>query len=292
MFKGSIVALITPMDYEGNICFNNLKKLINYHILHKTTAIVIAGTTGESSTLSNEEHITLVMKTVELADGRIPIIAGTGANATNEAIALTKSLEHSGIVGCLSVTPYYNRPSQEGLFQHFYKIAHNTDLPQILYNVPARTGCDILPETVARLSEIKNIVGIKEATGDLTRVNKIKTLIDKDFFLMSGDDSTALDFMQLGGNGVISVTANVAAHEMVQLCKLINKNKIKEARNLNKKLMHLHKILFCEPNPAAVKWTAKKLQLITNDTMRLPMIPITSLNKQKIKQILITIELY
>ncbi|WP_295165266.1 4-hydroxy-tetrahydrodipicolinate synthase [uncultured Buchnera sp.] len=274
MFKGSIVALITPMDEKGQICRSSLKKLINYHIFNKTQAIVSVGTTGESATLSQEEHIHVVMLTLELSDERIPIIAGTGANATTEAISLTKRFEKSGISGCLTVTPYYNRPTQEGLYQHFKAISEHTELPQILYNVPSRTGCDLLPETVARLSQLKNIIGIKEATGDLSRINKIKELVQNDFLLISGDDATALDFMQLGGQGVISVTANIAAKEMRKMCSYALKGDFISARSVNKRLMLLHEALFIEPNPIPIKWLAKKIGLIKNDTLRLPMTPI------------------
>ncbi|QCI25327.1 4-hydroxy-tetrahydrodipicolinate synthase [Buchnera aphidicola (Sitobion avenae)] len=274
MFKGSIVALITPMDEKGQICRTSLKKLINYHVVNKTQAIVSVGTTGESATLSQEEHIHVVMLTLELSDERIPIIAGTGANATTEAISLTKRFEKSGISGCLTVTPYYNRPTQEGLYQHFKAISEHTELPQILYNVPSRTGCDLLPETVARLSQLKNIIGIKEATGDLSRINKIKELVQNDFLLISGDDATALDFMQLGGQGVISVTANIAAKEMRKMCSYALKGDFISARSVNKRLMLLHEALFIEPNPIPIKWLAKKIGLIKHDTLRLPMTPI------------------
>ncbi|QCO70673.1 4-hydroxy-tetrahydrodipicolinate synthase [Buchnera aphidicola] len=274
MFKGSIVALITPMDEKGQICRSSLERLINYHILNKTKAIVSIGTTGESATLSQEEHVHVVMLTLELADKRIPIIAGTGANATTEAISLTKRFEKSGIAGCLTVTPYYNRPTQEGLYQHFKAISENTELPQILYNVPSRTGCDLLPETVAKLAQFKNIIGIKEATGDLSRINKIKELVKSDFLLISGDDATALDFMQLGGQGVISVTANIAAKDMMQICSYALKGDFIKARSINKRLILLHEALFIEPNPIPIKWLAKKLGLIKSDTLRLPMTPI------------------
>ncbi|ACL30470.1 4-hydroxy-tetrahydrodipicolinate synthase [Buchnera aphidicola] len=274
MFKGSIVALITPMDEKGQICRISLEKLINYHIASKTEAIVSIGTTGESATLSQEEHINIVMLTLELADGRIPVIAGTGANATTEAISLTKRFEKSGVAGCLSVTPYYNRPTQEGLYQHFKAISENTELPQILYNVPSRTGCDLLPETVAKLSHFNNIIGIKEATGDLSRIHKIKELVKTNFLLISGDDATALDFMQLGGQGVISVTANIAAKEMMEICSYALKGDFINARSINKRLMLLHEALFIEPNPIPVKWLAKKIGLIKSDTLRLPMTPV------------------
>ncbi|PPI88915.1 4-hydroxy-tetrahydrodipicolinate synthase [Candidatus Pantoea edessiphila] len=281
MFAGSIVALITPMDIKGSICCSSLRKLINYHISSGTSAIVSVGTTGESATLSHEEHGNVVMKTLELANGKISVIAGTGSNDTAEAISLTKRFEDSGVIGCLSVTPYYNRPTQEGLYRHFKAIANSTDLPQILYNVPSRTGCDMLPETIARLAKIKNIIGIKEASGNLSRISQINNLISSDFILMSGDDITALDFMRLGGTGVISVTANIAAKEMVQLCQLASQKKFTQAYKLNQRLMYLHKALFCESNPIAVKWAAKKIGLIKNDNLRLPMTEL-ALSKQSI----------
>ena len=275
MFTGSIVALVTPMDEKGNVDRSSLKKLIDYHVASGTSAIVSVGTTGESATLSHEEHGDVVMTTLELADGRIPVIAGTGANATAEAISLTQRFNNSGVVGCLTVTPYYNRPTQEGLFQHFKTIAEHTDLPQILYNVPSRTGCDMLPETVGRLAKIKNIIAIKEATGNLSRVHQIKELVSDDFILLSGDDATGLDFMQLGGQGVISVTANVAARDMAEMCKLSAAGEFAQARIINQRLMPLHNKLFVEPNPIPVKWACKELGLVATDTMRLPMTPIT-----------------
>ncbi|PPI86690.1 4-hydroxy-tetrahydrodipicolinate synthase [Candidatus Pantoea edessiphila] len=286
MFAGSIVALITPMDIKGKVCRSSLKNLINYHINSGTSAIVSVGTTGESATLSHEEHGDVVMQTLELADGNIAVIAGTGSNDTAEAISLTNRFEHSGVIGCLTVTPYYNKPTQEGLYQHFKAIANSTNLPQILYNVPARTGCDMLPETIARLSKIKNIIGIKEATGDLSRINQIASLVEKDFILISGDDITALDFMKLGGTGIISVTANIAAKEMVQICTLANRKEFTKAYKLNQSLIFLHKALFCESNPIAVKWAAKKLGLIKYDTLRLPMTSLTIENQLKVEKAL------
>jgi dihydrodipicolinate synthase (EC 4.2.1.52) len=283
MFTGSIVALVTPMDSQGKVCRSSLKKLIDYHVANGTSAIVSVGTTGESATLSHEEHADVVMMTVELAEGRIPVIAGTGANATAEAISLTKRFNNIGIVGCLTVTPYYNRPTQEGLFQHFKAIAEHTDLPQILYNVPSRTGCDMLPETVGRLAEIKNIVGIKEATGNLTRVHQLKELVSDDFILVSGDDASALDFMQLGGDGVISVTANVAARDMAEMCKLAIQGHFSEARVINQRLMPLHNKLFVEPNPIPVKWACKELGLVATDTLRLPMTPLTDNGREVVR---------
>ncbi|MXP56588.1 4-hydroxy-tetrahydrodipicolinate synthase [Pantoea sp. Mhis] len=292
MFTGSIVALITPMNYQGNVCRKSLKKLIDYHVYSGTSAIVSVGTTGESATLSHSEHSDVILMTLDLADGRIPIIAGTGANATAEGVLLTKRLTNTGVIGCLTVTPYYNRPTQEGLYQHFKIIAESTDLPQIIYNVPSRTGCDILPKTIARLSKIKNIIGIKEATGDLSRISQIRDLVNKDFILISGDDITALDSMQLGSTGIISVTANIAAREMVTLCILAQQGKFFEARRLNQRLMLLHQTLFCETNPIPVKWAAKYLGLIIEDTLRLPMTPLTKKGQNKMIQAIIKAGLY
>ncbi|AYA39990.1 4-hydroxy-tetrahydrodipicolinate synthase [Xenorhabdus nematophila] len=275
-FTGSIVALITPMDSTGQIDKGSLKKLVDYHIASGTSGIVSVGTTGECATLSHDEHVDVVLTTLEMVDGRIPVIAGTGANATAEAISLTNCFENTGVMGCLSVTPYYNRPSQEGLYLHYKSIAENTDLPQILYNVPSRTGCDLLPPTVARLAELKNIVAIKEATGNLSRVSQIQELVnDENFILLSGDDVNFVDFMQLGGKGVISVTANVAAAEMAQMCELAQQGEFLKARRLNSRLMKLHHQLFVEPSPTPAKWACRQLGLIADDTLRLPMIPLT-----------------
>lgn len=287
MFTGSIVALVTPMDDKGQVDRASLKKLIDYHVASGTSAIVSVGTTGESATLNHDEHVDVVLQTLDLADGRIPVIAGAGANATTEAIALTERFNNTGVVGCLTVTPYYNKPMQEGLFQHFKAIAEHTDLPQILYNVPSRTGCDMLPETIARLAEIKNIVAVKEATGNLSRVSQIQEVVNDDsFILLSGDDATALDFMQLGGQGVISVTANVAAREMAELCKLAAEGDFAKARKLNQRLMALHQQLFVEANPIPVKWACKVLGLIATDTMRLPMTPISDKARPVVEQAL------
>ncbi|CAL4318560.1 4-hydroxy-tetrahydrodipicolinate synthase [Buchnera aphidicola] len=271
MFTGSIVAIITPMTSDGKICRSSLKKLIQYHIKNKTKAIVTVGTTGESATLTQKEHNKVILLSIEFADNKIPIIAGTGANSTKEAILLTKKIEYSGVHACLTVVPYYNRPTQKGLYQHFKSISENTNIPQILYNVPSRTGCDISPETVIQLSKFKNIIGIKEATGDLSRVHQIKQYAKKNFLLISGDDSTALDFMQLGGHGVISVTANIAAKEMSNMCSLALQKKFCDARRINNTLMPIHQSLFLEPNPIPIKWAAWKLGMIQNNYIRLPL---------------------
>src|SRR5699024_7012634 len=271
LFSGSIVALVTPMDSAGEVNYGQLKKLVNYHIEAGTNAIVSVGTSGESATLSIEENIKTILKTLEFADGRIPVIAGTGANATSEAVTMTKLLNGSGIAGCLTVVPYYNKPTQEGMYQHFKTIAECTDLPQILYNVPGRTGSDLLPETVGRLSKIENIVGIKEATGDVSRVKKIKQLAGEDFIVLSGDDATFLDSMKEGAEGVISVTTNVAAADMAKVCQLALAGKFDEAEKINQCLMALHHDLFVESNPIPVKWACYKLGLIDEPTLRLPL---------------------
>lgn len=282
LFSGSIVALVTPMDSAGEVNYGQLKKLVNYHIEAGTHAIVSVGTSGESATLSIEENIKTILKTLEFADGRIPVIAGTGANATSEAVTMTKLLNGSGIAGCLTVVPYYNKPTQEGMYQHFKTIAECTDLPQILYNVPGRTGSDLLPETVGRLSKIENIVGIKEATGDVSRVKKIKQLAGEDFIVLSGDDATFLDSMKEGAEGVISVTTNVAAADMAKVCQLALAGKFDEAEKINQRLMALHHDLFVESNPIPVKWACYKLGLIDEPTLRLPLTVLSEAAQPKV----------
>ena len=270
LFHGSIVALVTPMTH-GEVNYTELKNLVDYHVKSGTHAIVSVGTTGESTTLSIDENVKVIKKTVEFADGRIPVIAGTGSNATSEAITLTKLLTNSGVAGCLSVVPYYNKPTQEGMYLHYKAIAESTDLPQILYNVPGRTGSDLKPETIGRLSKIENIVGVKEATGDLSRLQLIKQLAGEDYIFLSGDDATGLEAMKLGGQGVISVTNNVAAADMAKMCELALAGKFEEAEAINRRLMALHHDLFIEANPIPVKWAAYKLGLISEPNLRLPL---------------------
>lgn len=270
LFHGSIVALVTPMTH-GEVDFQGLKDLVEYHIKAGTHAIVSVGTTGESTTLSIDENVKVIKKTVEFADGRIPVIAGTGSNATSEAITMTKLLANSGVAGCLSVVPYYNKPTQEGMYLHYKAIAESTELPQILYNVPGRTGSDLKPETIGRLAKIENIVAVKEATGDLSRLPLIKQLAGDDFIFLSGDDATGFESMKLGGQGVISVTNNVAAADMAKMCELALSGKFAEAEEINNRLMALHKDLFVESNPIPVKWAAYKLGLISEPNLRLPL---------------------
>ncbi|QIM69661.1 4-hydroxy-tetrahydrodipicolinate synthase [Basfia succiniciproducens] len=286
LFYGSIVALITPMDSHGEVNYDELKKLVEYHIASGTHAIVSVGTTGESATLSIDENVKTIQKTVEFAAGRIPVIAGTGANATSEAITMTKLLNNSGVAGCLSVVPYYNKPTQEGMYQHFKAIAECTDLPQILYNVPGRTGSDMKPETVGRLSKIENIVAIKEATGDVSRVKQIKELAGDDFIFLSGDDATGLESIKLGGQGVISVTNNLAAADMAKMCELALAGNFDEAEAINQRLMGLHHDLFIEGNPIPVKWAAYKLGLIKEPVLRLPLTTLSEAAQPKVLEAL------
>lgn len=271
MFSGSIVALITPFDHDGEVDYVSLQKLVDYHVAAGTDAIVSVGTTGESSTLSVEEHVKVVVKTVEFSAGRIPVIAGTGANATHESVTFSRLLNNTGIAGYLSVTPYYNKPTQEGLFQHYQAISQETDIPVILYNVPSRTAVDLKPETVARLAELKNIVALKDATGDLSRIALHRELCGDQFVLLSGDDATGLEFVKLGGRGVISVTNNIAAADMAKMMSLALSGQFAEAEIINQRLMPLHKGLFVESSPIPVKWAAHRLGLIAHGHLRLPL---------------------
>ena len=287
MFSGSMVALLTPLDPSGEVDYVSLQKLVDYHIEAGTTAIIAVGTTGESTTLTVDEHIKVVLKTLEYVDGRIPVIAGTGANATHEAVTITKLFSGTGIAACLSVTPYYNKPTQEGLYQHYKAIAEATDIPQILYNVPGRTAVDLLPETVARLAKIDNIIGIKDATGDITRVKKTRELCGADFIQLSGDDATAVDFVAEGGHGVISVTANIAAAAMATMFNLALDGKMEAAQAINQRLMPLHTKLFVEANPIPVKWAAYQMGLIEYDNLRLPLTVLSESQQPIVKQALI-----
>jgi 4-hydroxy-tetrahydrodipicolinate synthase len=270
MIQGSIVALVTPMDNSGVIDFDRLKSLVAFHIEQGSDALVAVGTTGESATLDESEHCMVIKAMVDYADGRIPVIAGTGANSTREAINLTQKAKQAGADACLIVTPYYNKPTQQGLYLHHKAIAEAVDIPQILYNVPGRTACDMLPETVGKLSHITNIVGVKEATGDLSRVKQIRDLTDADFALYTGDDATSREFCLLGGNGSITVTGNVAprlVHEMI-MAAIAGDEKTAEA--IDAKLMALHKNLFTQSNPIPVKWAVAEMGLMDRG-IRLPL---------------------
>ena len=270
MIQGSMVALVTPMGADGSVDEPALKSLVDWHVEQGTDAIVSVGTTGESATLNEVEHCEVIRKTVEYVGKRIPVIAGTGANSTTEAITLTRCAKEAGADACLLVTPYYNKPTQEGLVLHHTAIAEAVDIPQILYNVPGRTACDMLPETVGRLSAVPNIVGVKEATGDLQRVTAIRELTGDEFGLYSGDDATGREFMLLGGSGVISVTANVAPAAMKQLCIASLSGDRTRAEQIDRELADLHRDLFLEANPIPVKWALFKMGKI-QEGIRLPL---------------------
>jgi 4-hydroxy-tetrahydrodipicolinate synthase len=259
MFRGSIVALITPMHVDGRVDDEALGRLVDWHVAEGTTAIVSVGTTGESATLGEEEHCSVMQRTVEFAAGRIPVIAGTGANATSEAIRLTHCAREIGADAALLVTPYYNKPTQEGLFLHYKAVAEAVDIPQILYNVPGRTACDLLPETTGRLAELPNIVGLKDATGDLARLPRLRALCGPEFALYSGDDATGCEFMLRGGDGVVSVTNNVAPGLMARMCAAALDGDRCSAMDLNARLDLLHHELFVQSNPIPVKWAVAEL---------------------------------
>ena len=283
MISGSIVAMVTPMHEDGSVHWEDLEALVEWHIEMGTAAIVPVGTTGESATISVPEHCEIVSRVVQTAGGRIPVIAGTGANATSEAIELTTAARDSGADACLLVTPYYNKPTQEGLFRHYEAIAAAVDIPQILYNVPGRTACDMLPETVKRLSEIKQIVAIKEATGNISRAVEILELCGPDMVVYSGDDATACDLMLNGAQGTISVTANVAPAKMALLCKAAVAGKAEEANALNEPLTGLHDSLFLESNPIPVKWALLEMGKIKKG-IRLPLTELSSEFHDELRQ--------
>ena len=274
MFQGSMVALVTPMKSgiaaDTELDREALAHIVEFHIDNGTDAIVAMGTTGESATLTEAEHCDVIRQVVELVHGRVPVIAGTGANSTLEAISLTRCAKQVGADACLLVTPYYNKPTQEGLFLHHKAVAEAVAIPQILYNVPGRTACDMLPETVGRLAKLGNIIGIKEATAELERIDKIRDLCADDFLLFSGDDETACEFMLQGGKGVISVTANVAPKAMHDMCVQAIAHQRVAAELIDKSLLGLHQGLFVEANPIPVKWAVARLGLIEKG-IRLPM---------------------
>ena len=271
MISGSIVAIVTPMQPDGAVDYEALQHLVDWHIAAGTDAIVSVGTTGESATLDEDEHTDVIQRTVEFADGRIPVIAGTGANATTEAIRLTERAKSVGADACLLVTPYYNKPTQEGLYQHYAAIANAVDIPQILYNVPGRTAVDMSVETVGRLAEIRNVVGLKEAAEDShQRVVALRQLCGADFMLYSGNDDTARQFVLNGGNGVISVTANVAPAAMHEMIAAALQGNAEAASAVDKTLQALHEYLFVESNPIPVKWAVAEMGLIGKG-IRLPL---------------------
>ena len=270
MITGSLVALVTPMSASGDVDTEALERLVDFHLANQTNGIVAVGTTGESATLAVDEHCDVIRRVVKQVAGRIPVIAGTGGNATAEAIHLTQKAKGAGADACLLVTPYYNKPTQEGLFQHYKTIAEAVDIPQILYNVPGRTAVDMLPETVIRLAEVPGIVGIKEATGDIDRARVLVEACGDNFAIYSGDDATAVELMLAGGHGNISVTANVAPKAMSQLCERAIAGDAKAARELNESLMAVHRNLFVESNPIPVKWALAEMEMM-QEGIRLPL---------------------
>ncbi len=272
MFKGSLVALVTPFDGNNRVDYTSLKRLIDFHVEHGSDGLVIAGTTGESATLRRSEHIELIGKAVEIAAGRLPIIAGTGSNSTAQTIELSLAVSDFGIAAYLVVVPYYNKPTQEGLVQHFTAVADAVDKPVMLYNVPGRTVADMLPDTVARLAGHDNIFGLKEATGDIERLEAIQSLVGDEFMLYSGDDFTLRPFIEQGGHGVVTVSGNVAPAQVARLCRLAWSGETEAARSLDDELQPLNKALFVESSPIPVKWAVSEMGLMAPH-IRLPLTP-------------------
>ena len=286
MFQGSMLALVTPMREGGDIDEACMQRLIDFHVENQSDALIVVGTTGESATLNEEEHCQLIRHAVEMAAGRIAIIAGTGANSTREAIDLTRCAHEAGADACLLVTPYYNKPTQEGLYLHYKAVADAIPVAQILYNVPGRTAVDMLPETVERLADIDNIVGIKEATGDMERAREILDRCGDRLDLYSGDDATAMELILLGGQGNISVTANVAPAAMHELCAAALAGDRDSAAAINARMEVLHRTLFIESNPIPVKWALYEMGLIPAG-IRLPLTPLASQYQDTIRQALV-----
>lgn len=281
MLKGSMVAIVTPMRDDLSLDLKRFRALIDFHVENQTDAIVVAGTTGESPTVDFEEHQQLIVEAVEHARGRLPIIAGTGANSTREAIELTRFAKQAGADACLLVAPYYNKPTQDGLYAHFRATAEAVDVAQILYNVPSRTACDLTNATALRLAEIPNIVGIKDATGNIERGSELIALAPPDFAIYGGDDASALALMLLGGHGVISVTANVAPRLMHEMCAAALAGDLVRAREINFRLLKLHQRLFIEANPIPVKWALAHMGLI-NAAIRLPLTQLSQAHQQAV----------
>jgi len=286
MIQGSMVALVTPMNADNSLDWDSLHKLVDWHLEQGTHAIVAVGTTGESATLSVEEHLAVVKKVVDQVNGRIPVIAGTGANSTSEAVELTQAAKNAGVDACLLVTPYYNKPTQEGLFLHHQHIARAVAIPQILYNVPGRTGVDMKTETALRIAHVQNIIGIKEATGDLVRAKDLIEQAPNSFAIISGDDATAVELILLGGKGDISVTANVVPREIATMCELALAGKAQEARAINQRLLALHDAMFVESNPIPVKWAVEQLGLIQSGIR----LPLTRLSEQYQSQVAVALK--
>jgi 4-hydroxy-tetrahydrodipicolinate synthase len=282
MIKGSLVAIVSPMHEDGSLDLNSLVRLVEWHIEEGTNAIVVVGTTGESPTVDPQEHIELVRTAVQAARGRVPVVAGTGANSTREAIELTTRAREVGADATLQVVPYYNKPTQEGLYRHFVSVAEAVDLPMILYNVPGRTVADLGVETTLRLAQVSGIVGLKDATGDLARAGQLLRRLPPTFALYSGNDDSALALMLLGGHGVVSVTANVAPRLMRQMCDAALSSDLPKARALNARLMPLHTRLFVEPNPIPVKWALQRMGKIAGG-IRLPLVTLSGPGREAVQ---------
>ena len=285
MITGSLVAIVTPMLADGRLDYPRFRSLIDWHIAQGTSAIVVVGTTGESPTVSFDEHKELIRAAVEHSAGRLPIIAGTGGNSTAEAIELSESAKKAGATASLSVVPYYNRPTQEGMYQHFRRIAETVELPMILYNVPSRTVADIANDTVLRLAQVPGIIGIKDATSNMERGTDLIKRAPRNFAIYSGDDAAALPLIALGGHGVISVTANVAPRAMAEMCSAALVGDIKKAREINLRLLPLHQKLFIETSPSPVKWAMAQMGLI-EPGLRLPLVPLTERSYDAVREAL------
>ena len=282
MLKGSLVALITPMNQDGSINYEQLRDLIDWHIKNGTDGIVAVGTTGESATLPVEEHLAVIEATVKHVNKRIPVIAGTGANNTVEAIALSQAAEQAGADCTLSVVPYYNKPSQEGIYQHFKAIAEATSIPMVIYNVPGRTVVSMSNDTILRLAEIPNIVGVKEASGKIGSNIELINSVPEGFAVLSGDDPTGLPFMLCGGHGVVTVAANVAPKLFADMCRAALEGDIATARRLNEQLIPIYNTMFCEPSPAAPKWGLSLLGKC-EPHVRLPLVALTEAGQAKVR---------
>ena len=272
MIHGSLVALVTPFDGSNRVDYASLKQLIDFHVDQGTSGLVIAGTTGESPTLKRSEHIELIGRSIEIAAGRIPVIAGTGSNSTFQSIELSRAVYDPRLTGYMAVVPYYNKPTQEGIYQHYTAIADAIDKPLLMYNVPGRTVADMLPETVGRLARHENIFGLKEATGDIDRLKQVQAEVSDEFALYSGDDFTLRMFIEQGGHGVVTVSGNVAPRQVASLCELAKAGKTEEARALDETLQPLNKALFIESNPIPVKWALSAMGLM-EPHIRLPLTP-------------------
>ena len=286
MFEGSWVALITPMTVQGQVDYAGLERLVDFHLANGTAGLVLMGTTGEAATISFEEQLDVIARVIAQARGRIALVAGNGSNDTAAAVRKTQALSQLAIDGFLTVTPYYNKPTQKGLVLHYQAVAAATDKPVLLYNVPGRTGVDMLPNTVATLCTTANIVGIKEATGSMVRLAELQQQCSDDFLLLSGDDATAADFMLQGGHGVISVTANIAPAAMAALCQQAKNGEAEQVRQLDATLQALHRDLFIESNPIPTKWALKRMGLINSDMMRLPLTQLEPIHYGVIEQAL------